>query len=157
MDYCRESLTDLFVNTFRSVIKAEQRWIKAYMPEDLSLSEINVIHKIGKKEITMTELAHLLDITLSSLTTAIDKLVKKGYADRTRSDTDRRIVLVYLTEKGRKVSHIHDSFRKAMIEEIVKYLPEAEVKTFAGIVDRLRDFFAQPEFNANIETYGGDE
>ena len=157
MDYCRESLTDLFVNTFRSVIKAEQRWIKSYMPDDLSLSEINVIHKINKSEITMTELAHLLDITLSSLTTAVDKLVKKGYVDRTRSETDRRIVLVYLTKPGLKVAKIHDNFRRAMIDEIVKCLPEEDVKTFAGIVDRLRDFFVQPEFKADIEGYGEEE
>lgn len=153
MDYCREGITDLLVNTFRSVIKAEQRWIKAYMPEDLSLSEVNVIHKIDKSEKTMTELAQMLDITLSSLTTAIDKLVKKGYAGRKRSDADRRIVMVCLTAKGLKVAKIHDSFRRAMVEEILKYLPDEDVKAFMGIVDRLRAFFVMPEFKADIEKY----
>ena len=47
----------------------------------------------------MTHVANILEINVSTLTTTINKLVKKGYVERLRDDKDRRIVKIGLSEK----------------------------------------------------------
>ena len=48
---------------------------------------------------------------------------------RVRSDADRRVVLVSLTEKGEKAYHHHEKFHEDMIQSLLKDLSEEETKT----------------------------
>lgn len=49
----------------------------------------------------MTAVAKLMDVTTGTLTKAMDGLTEKGYAVRERSKQDKRVVWVYLTDKGK--------------------------------------------------------
>ena len=58
--------------------------------------QIHTIEAIGlDRSRTMGEIAHDLRITVGTLTTAITKLIKKGYVERKRIEEDRRVVLFY--------------------------------------------------------------
>ena len=50
-------------------------------------------------EHTTTEVANKLNVTVGTLTVAVNALVKKGYVVRLKSETDRRIVILGLTKK----------------------------------------------------------
>ena len=52
-------------------------------------------------------------MTVGTLTIAINHLVKKGYVERSRSEEDRRVVLVSLSEKGEKAYFHHRMFHRA--------------------------------------------
>ena len=58
-----------------------------------------------------------------------------------RSDADRRVVLVSLTEKGEKAYHHHEKFHEDMIQSLLKDLSEEETKTLVSALTNLRDFF----------------
>ncbi len=95
--------------------------------KDLSISEVHTIDAIGMYDPKrMTEIAGKLDITLGTLTIAINHLVKKEYVIRKRSDIDRRIVYISLTKKGELAYRIHQKFHQDMINECVKELSESE-------------------------------
>lgn len=143
MQNYKEGLNDLLVNTFKTILKAEQRWLRNCMPSDLSLSEVHVIHKIDRNTKTMTELAALLDITISSLSTAIDKLVKKGYVERKRMETDRRVVAVCATPKGLEIVKLHDDFHDEMVNATVEFLNEQEIDVLTKAIENLRVFFSK--------------
>ena len=49
---------------------------------------------------SMSAVAKIQKVTVGTLTIAVNSLVKKGYITRVRSEEDRRVVLVSLTEKG---------------------------------------------------------
>ncbi len=51
------------------------------------------------------------------MTSVIDSLIHKGYAQRSHSDADRRIVMVSLTEKGNSIA---ESCRKEIEENHTK-------------------------------------
>jgi DNA-binding MarR family transcriptional regulator len=55
-----------------------------------------------RSEVTMSDLAEALAVPLSTATHTVDKLVAKDLAVRTRSEQDRRLVLVAMSENGRK-------------------------------------------------------
>ncbi len=50
----------------------------------------------------MTELAEVTQISSASLTGIVDRLEDRGLAHRVRSEQDRRVVTVELTEQGRE-------------------------------------------------------
>lgn len=53
-------------------------------------------------EISSKDLAYLLGIRQQSLNELLNKLEKKGYVTRVPSETDRRVMLVRLTEQGKQ-------------------------------------------------------
>ena len=59
---------------------------------------------------TMTGIADGLSIQVSSLTVAVNTLVRKGYLVRERENRDRRVIRVLLTEKGAEASRVHTQF-----------------------------------------------
>ena len=89
----------------------------------------------------MSSVAKTLGMTVGTLTISINGLVKKGYVHRVRSDADRRVVLVSLTEKGEKAYHHHEKFHEDMIQSLLKDLSEEETKTLVSALTNLRDFF----------------
>lgn len=51
------------------------------------------------------ELADLLRCTPATVTSVVDTLVRDGYVRRGHDDTDRRAVLLHLTDSGRALTH----------------------------------------------------
>ena len=96
---------------FGLVHRLEDEAIKASEFSDLSRAEISAIMAIGTgRPKTMTHVANILEINVSTLTTTINKLVKKGYVERLLDDKDRRIVKIGLSEKGIAAATERDSF-----------------------------------------------
>ena len=52
---------------------------------------------------TLSEIGNRAQIENSSLTTMVDKLERDGLVERRLSTEDRRVIRLYLTEKGRKM------------------------------------------------------
>jgi DNA-binding MarR family transcriptional regulator len=70
---------------------------------EMSRQESRVIIVLGSRgAMTMSDLARVLNLALSTATSTMDKLVGKELVERTRVDEDRRVVQVALSEKGRK-------------------------------------------------------
>lgn len=55
-----------------------------------------------------------MDVTTGTLTKAMDGLTEKGYAVRERSKQDKRVVWVYLTDKGKAAYALTKSFTSKM-------------------------------------------
>ena len=91
----------------------------------------------------MSTIAKKLNITVGSLTTSMNSLVKKGYAVRERSEQDRRVVFIHLTLKGRKAFHHHAEFHRRMTDAVLDVLDENEVLVLAKALNRLTLFFRQ--------------
>lgn len=51
----------------------------------------------------MTRVGSLLQVHPTSVTSAVDRLVRQGHVERVRSTTDGRVVLASLTDSGREV------------------------------------------------------
>ncbi|TAH69539.1 MAG: MarR family transcriptional regulator [Anaerolineaceae bacterium] len=110
----------ILVEIYDDVTHIEEYSIKKGEFKDLSITEIHTIEAVGLYgSRTMSEIASKLDITMGTLTTAIDKLIKKGYVERSRSQVDRRIVNVSLTNRGKLAYRIHEKFHMDMVKEIM--------------------------------------
>lgn len=128
----------MLVEIYNDVTHIEEYSIKSGAFKDLSITEIHTIEAVGLYgSRTMSEIASKLDITMGTLTIAIDKLIKKGYAERSRSDVDRRIVNVSLTNKGKLAYRIHEKFHLDMVKEIMTDFSDEEEEVLLSALNKL--------------------
>ena len=82
-----------------------------------------------------------MSITLGTLTKAIDGLTRKGYVNRIRSEEDKRVVKLSLTDKGKSAYYHHEHFHRHMIEHIKDDLSDDEMKVLITSLAKLSDYF----------------
>ncbi len=137
-------LNELLVETFNDILEIEQKALKEGAFSELSITEIHTIEAIGMYERkTMTEVAKTLDITVGTLTTAINNLVKKGYVERKRDEMDRRVVKIELTRKGKLAYRVHEKFHSDMVKATIEGLTKEEEGILIKSLDKLNNFFKE--------------
>lgn len=135
-------INKLLVQLFNDVLEVEEGALSSGPLSDLSITEMHTIEAIGLyTEKTMTDLAERLGITTGTLTTAINKLIKKDYVKRKRTSEDRRVVLVSLTKKGRVAYMLHEKFHNDMISETVYQLTDEDKKILISSLNKIIKFF----------------
>ena len=94
-------LNDLLVMLFNEILDVEQKALITGTFKEISINDMHIIDAIGIGEPkNMSTVAGEMAVTVGTLTTAINNLVKKGYVSRVRSAQDKRVVLLSLTDKG---------------------------------------------------------
>ena len=88
----------------------------------------------------MSSVAREISVTVGTLTIAMNNLVKKGYVQRVRSQEDRRVVLVSLSEKGEKAYFHHKSFHQKMVLAVLKDLNVQETEALTAALEKLQKF-----------------
>lgn len=135
-------LNEILVGLMNSVLKIEEQALKESNNADLSITEIHTLEAIGVGKLkTMTQVAGALKISVSTLTVAINKLVKKGYVVRSRVPEDRRIVKIELSGTGVKVVEEHQAFHNSMIKDITSHMTEEEIDVLIKSLGGVKDFF----------------
>ena len=135
-------LNELMVDIFNDILTIEQTALQAGSFNDVSVTEIHTIEAIGMyTPRTMSEVASALDITVGTLTVAINNLVKKGYVERKRTDLDRRVVYIQLTKRGKLAFRIHEKFHTDMIKATINGLSQEENDILVKSLAQLNDFF----------------
>jgi DNA-binding MarR family transcriptional regulator len=75
-----------------------------------------------------SELAQFFKITLPAVTNLSKKLVDGGYVERSHSESDRRLVLLQITQKGLHFLNVMDQTGKNFIKTLWGDLTPEEVK-----------------------------
>ena len=139
-----ETLNDILVVLFNEIMDIEEKAIITGKFCDISNNDMHIIEAVGTKEPkNMSTIAKALAVTVGTLTTTMNSLVKKGYAVRQRSEEDRRVVYMSLTEKGKQAYLHHQAFHQEMIEAVMKDMDTEEKEVLIGSLNRLREFFRQ--------------
>ena len=71
----------------------------------------------------------------------MNKLVKKGYVEKTRSEQDGRQVFVKLTKMGHKVNAGHLYFHENMVRNVSAGMSEEEKEILVKAMKHLNQFF----------------
>lgn len=135
-------LNEVLVRLFRNINLIEERAICTGDYKDVTTNDMHVIEAIDMSGArNMTSVARTLGVTTGTLTIAINSLVKKGYVDRVRSEEDRRVVLISLSEKGKRAFLHHQQFHEKMINAIIGELSEEEQVVLEKALTKLDLFF----------------
>ena len=146
------ALNELLVGTFHSIERYEENVMRSAGGVDgVSTAEAHVIDAVGRLAAagesggaTVTQIADELGVSLPSVTSSVNRLVKKGLLAKSRSSTDARSVIVSLTHSGEKAYRLHAMFHQRMTRALAQDLtPEERVVLTSGI-KKLEAFFSAP-------------
>lgn len=87
-------------------------------------------------EITQKELGYLLGIRNQSISELVAKLEKVGYVTKSPSESDKRVMIIRLTEKGKEVAS-KMSAPSQEYEDILDCLTPEEQKNFTDYLGRI--------------------
>ncbi|MHC5248917.1 fatty acid biosynthesis transcriptional regulator FabT [Enterococcus sp. HY326] len=136
-----ETVNDYLVSIFNDILTIEESELKKSRFDDVSITEMHTIEAIGMyRKKTTSEVAKELSITVGTLTTAINRLVKKEYVERIRSEDDRRVVKLGLTKKGKLLFRVHQHFHRQMVKNILTGMEKDEETALLKALKNLHDF-----------------
>lgn len=136
------ALNSVLVSLFNDIMHIEEKAIITKEYEDISNNDMHIIDAIGIAEPQMvSEVARKMSVTQGTVNVAMNALERKGYINRNRSEEDRRVVLVSLTERGVKAYHHHRDFHKKMMRAIVRDLNDEEKQALHHCLVHLEEFF----------------
>lgn len=92
---------------------------------------------------TMGGLKEHLDVSLSTLTGIIDRMVRDGFVERQRDDDDRRLVRVKLTKKGDGIVKEINIKRLERIIAVLEVLNKEDQELLIGTIERLTEHLNQ--------------
>lgn len=131
------------------------RRLKAILQEeavkkDLSMTQFIALRVLdGSGGLTMGRLCESLDITQGASTTVVDKLIERGLVTRVSHATDRRIVLVHITDSGRELVNEILASANVHVYEVLQVLsPEAYEEVLRGFSHFAHALVLQGESDA---------
>lgn len=141
------SLNSLLVSLFNTVLDTEAKAIITKDYIDITENDMHIIEAVGiSSPKKVSEIAKSLNVTPGTMTVNIDNLEKKGYVIRERSESDKRVVFITLTERGKKAFFHHRDFHKKMIKSAVANLTDDERTALMTCLTKLNNFFAEWEY-----------
>ncbi len=90
----------------------------------LSVSQVYALQELESDQLSITELASRLELERSSVSRLVDDLVKGGFVVRDINAANRREVILYLSEQGKKS---------------IQQVRQRSVHFFRGLVDDFSD------------------
>lgn len=127
---------------FNEILDMEQKALITGSFREISINDMHIIHAIGVKESrNMSAVAKSMSVTVGTLTTAINNLVKKGYVARVRSAEDKRVVLLSLTDKGISAYKKHAGFHRQMVQSVMEGFGGEELEVLTRALEKLRRYF----------------
>jgi MarR family transcriptional regulator, organic hydroperoxide resistance regulator len=94
------------------------------------------------------ELAEAVEASAATVSGMLDGLSEQELIERTRSDTDRRIVVVKLTRRGKRKVEARKAVWQRRWQEALEGLDDDELKVAARVLERIHGVFCEQQKNA---------
>jgi MarR family 2-MHQ and catechol resistance regulon transcriptional repressor len=105
---------------------------------ELNMQELRVVEFLGNEgPRIMRELAEHLSVAVNSMTSIADHLERKGLVRRQRSEQDRRVVRVELTDAGRRIYESLVETNMRLFRSMLRALNEDEQKIFMVLFHKI--------------------
>ena len=154
-DNYRQELTDRFINVVEHLNRRMHSGrLDEWHGQDITIPQIKTLVLLEQMEpLRMGFIADRLGITLSAMTSIVDRLVKKNLVERDSDPHDRRVVLCKLTDQGREEMK---RFWRVGREKILKTLGILEDAQLESVVQAL-ELLQRTEKEALQMTFGATQ
>jgi DNA-binding MarR family transcriptional regulator len=131
-------LEDLEV-AFRENFRRLKKEFEILFGEDITPAEFFFLkHLVAKGPQMVSELSQEFFVSLSHITSVSDKLVKKNLIERKRSEMDRRVVQVDITEKGREIVEVLGVKKKEHFQRKFEHLSDEELAILLKLYKKIQ-------------------
>lgn len=107
--------------------------------QGLTMQQFNILRILrgSEKPISTLQIRERMLDKMSDTSRIVDRLVIKKLAKKVICKTDKRLVDVSITEKGKTLLH-HIDLEENQIESIIQSLSATEAKTLNKLLDKMR-------------------
>jgi DNA-binding MarR family transcriptional regulator len=106
--------------------------------EGITSTQFQILKTLAARDKwTVSEIADAMKVRASATTVIIDRLVKRGYVDRYRSELDRRIVYVHLNQSGSDNFERIQEKRNGVLLKYVSQLTEKQLTDMVSCIEQL--------------------
>jgi len=131
-----ESSLGYYLTKARNVLV--ERTDRAVAPLGLTAQQIGVILMLSSRRAsTPFDLSRAMSYDSGSMTRLLDRLEKKGFVVRTRSDADRRMVKLELTPQGHEAARQLPGLGAVVLNEQLRGFSAAEHATLIDLLSRF--------------------
>jgi DNA-binding MarR family transcriptional regulator len=95
-------------------------------------------------------------VSLSNGTGLIDRVEERGFVERTRIPTDRRMVMVRLTPAGRQMLDEIETLREQFLRRVLDRLDPTQLTGLAKAMADLRDAVAATATGADAHHHANE-
>lgn len=123
-----------------------------YKEYNITINEVHILEKLnGNDGIKVKELAELCNVTNATMTVQLKKLEANDYVTKEKDLHDSRSVLIFITQKGRKIVKVHEYFYVKLLKGILKSHGQEEIELMYSMLSEI-----EQNLTAAIQTQRDD-
>ncbi len=129
------------LNLVRTNDQIQIQFVRLFRQYDLTPSQYNILRILrGEgKPLPILEIAERTITVVPGITGLIDRLESAGMVRRERSESDRRVIFVALTERGGAVLAQLDHPLVDLHKKVLKNLSASELQHLIRLLQKVRD------------------
>lgn len=124
------------IYTFNWMSERQKKWFDQYDITSQQFNILRILRGAGAPLSTLTIRQRMLD-KMSDTSRIVDRLILKELVQKVTCQSDKRLVDVTITEKGRQLLEEMDE-KQEELDSILGNLTEAESATLNTLLDKLR-------------------
>ena len=142
MEKTRSIYEVAYFNLLKTASWIEEQIKNALRPYGLTHAQLNALYILFEKDpepVSASELKKKILVSNPDVTRLMDRLVIKGFVERTMCPENRRKIDISLTESGRKLfQEAHQSVKQALGNFFENQLTEIEAKELRDLMYKMR-------------------
>ena len=125
-----QDLTRKIIDLIRMLVQAEELYTKELIKKyQVSVSQLHCLLALYENgPLSISQIAGFIMVRSSTVTGVIDRLEKKKFVRRVRKSNDRRVIIIELTDAGKKFAQNAPSPVQRKIMEGLKNLPASQIE-----------------------------
>ena len=144
LDSVTEDLLSIPPVIFREIRRKLLRTALTNMDMDILPVHIGIMKQLDKAgTLHVAEIGERLQIARPQMTHLLDKLADLKIVERHTDKTDRRMINIVLTDKGRTTLEEHDSSIKKAMREALSGFTDKELDDLSDSLRKLRDLLSK--------------
>ena len=145
MQSSREQLTQSLLDLVQRISTQIQSETPEEWPElEVTMSQWRTLTRLAQGPERMGSIAGQLNISLSSATSMIDRLIEKDLVERSPDPNDRRVVLCQLTPKGKDEIGRFLQIHQLQFRDIAQRLPTPDLELVVRAMEILAEAAQRP-------------
>jgi DNA-binding MarR family transcriptional regulator len=94
----------------------------------VTLSQCHAMDLLAKKgKLTMNELSRQMGLAKSTMTRIVNTMVREGWIEQVKDPSDRRLVNVQLTQKGKRMAERLGVSSQEYVQRILRHIPSEKI------------------------------
>ncbi|MBS2969297.1 MarR family transcriptional regulator [Metabacillus sp. KIGAM252] len=134
----KEELLYEMEGLLRSVFRQLRQGVNSILEKEISRNEFFILKALHcEGTLKASDLSKKLDVSASHITSMADSLVGKGLIERSRAESDRRIINIGITDAGTKKLMELEKKKTEYLFERFESLNQEELQTLVHLFKKL--------------------